>query len=127
MWGVNSSNPNQDPTAMKASVSPLLLSSLFLLGIPAAAAADAQANWTQYCKNCHGADGAGHTQAGRMKHVKNLTSAEYQKTFTDEKAASQITGGFKDASGKERMPGFGDRLTKPEIQALVGYVRLLQK
>jgi cytochrome c553 len=112
---------------MKLSVSPLLLSTLILVCGPVAQAADAPANWAQYCKNCHGMDGAGHTKAGRMKQVKDMTSAAYQKTFTDAQAAKQIKGGFTDSNGKERMRAFGDKLSDAEVQALVSYVRLLQK
>ena len=56
------------------------------------------------CHVCHGPDGAGHTKAGRMKGVKDLTDPKYQAGFTDEQAAARIKDGLKDAdTGKEKM------------------------
>lgn len=88
--------------------------------------ADAADNWKTNCAACHGADGAGHTKAGRMAQVKNLTDPKYQATFTDEQAAKQIKEGFKDSTGKEKMKAFGDVFSGDEIKALVDYVRSLQ-
>jgi cytochrome c553 len=107
--------------------SPLLAAAAFAALAAAAAAADAPANWTANCAACHGADGAGHTKAGRIARVKNMTDAAYQATFTDEQAANQIKNGFKDPTGKERMKAFGDTLAPDEINALVAYVRSLKK
>jgi mono/diheme cytochrome c family protein len=56
-----------------------------------------------------------------------MTNPAYQKTFTDEQAANQIKNGLKDASGKERMRAFGDKLSDDDIKVLVSYVRSLQK
>jgi len=103
-----------------------LVSALVLCGA-AAHAADPVENWAKNCAACHGKDGAGHTKAGRMVHVKDMTDAQYQKSFTDEQAAKQIKGGLKDANGKEKMKAFGDVLTDADITALVGYIRSLRK
>ena len=97
-----------------------------MLGATSAFSAEAKDNWTKNCAACHGPDGAGHTKAGRMAQVKNMTDPKYQATFTDEQAAKQIKEGFKDSTGKERMKAFGDTLSDDEIKALVGYVRSLQ-
>lgn len=98
-----------------------------ILSLSAAAlhAGDPKPNWTQNCAGCHGADGAGHTKAGRMVQVKNLTDPACQHSFTDAQAAAQIKNGFKDASGKEKMKAFGDKLSDAEIADLVTYVRSL--
>ena len=103
-----------------------LIAALALCAIAARAAEPAD-NWAKNCAACHGKDGAGHTKTGRMVKVKDMTDAQYQKTFTDEQAANQIKNGFKDATGKEKMKAFGDALSDAEIKALVGYVRSLQK
>lgn len=92
-----------------------------------ARATGAAENWKANCAACHGADGAGHTKAGRMAGVKDMTDAAYQKTFTDEQAMAQIKNGFKDAKGKQKMKAFGDKLNDEEIKALVAYVRGLSK
>jgi cytochrome c553 len=89
--------------------------------------ADAADNWKTNCAACHGADGAGHTKAGRMVRVKDMTDANYQKTFTDDQAAKQIKGGLTDPSGTERMKAFGDKFSDADIAALVAYIRSLQK
>ena len=98
-----------------------------IAALVAARAAEPADNWVKNCAACHGKDGAGHTKAGRMKQVKDMTDPQYQKSFTDQQAASQIKNGFKDAAGKERMKAFSDALSDAEIQALVGYVRALRK
>ena len=98
-----------------------------ILGAASLHAAEANDNWTKNCAACHGPDGAGHTKAGRMAQVKNMTDAAYQKTFTDEQAAKQIKQGLKDPAGKEKMKAFGDKFTDAEVGALVAYVRAFQK
>jgi cytochrome c553 len=102
------------------------LASFLILGA-AARADDAAANWTKNCAACHASDGTGHTKAGRMARVKNMTDPNYQKTFTDEQAATQIKSGFTDKTGKERMKAFGDKFSNDEVNALVRYVRSFQK
>ncbi len=99
---------------------------LVLLG-GVARSAEIPENWSKNCASCHGPDGAGHTKAGRMAQVKDMTSADYQKTFTDEQATKQIKEGFKDSSGKEKMRAFADKLSDDDVKALVAYVRSLSK
>lgn len=98
-----------------------------LFACPTAGAADAASNWKANCAACHGPDGGGHTKAGRMARVKDLTKPEYQATFTDAQAAAQIKNGLKDSTGKERMKGFGDKLSDDDIAALVALVRGFKK
>jgi mono/diheme cytochrome c family protein len=97
-----------------------------MLGATSAFCAEAKDNWAKNCAACHGPDGAGHTKAGRMAQVKNLTDPKYQATFTDEQATKQIKEGLKDSTGKEKMKAFGDVFSDAEIKALVDYVRSLQ-
>jgi cytochrome c553 len=112
---------------MKTLATPLFLAAVLTVGVTAAKSADIPDNWAKDCAACHGSDGAGHTKAGRMAQVKDMTNPAYQKTFTDEQAANQIKNGLKDASGKERMRAFGDKLSDDDIKVLVSYVRSLQK
>lgn len=99
-----------------------------LFGAATLSAADATDVWAKNCAACHGKDGAGHTKAGRMARVKDMTSPQYQKGFTDEQAAAQIKGGLKDpSSGRIRMKAFGDVLTDDQVKDLVAYVRSLRK
>jgi mono/diheme cytochrome c family protein len=98
-----------------------------ILSAAVARAAGAADNWAKNCIACHGADGAGHTKAGRMKGVKDMTDAQYQKGFTDDEAAARIKDGLNDASGNSKMKAFGDTLSGDEIKDLVAYVRSLKK
>jgi cytochrome c553 len=101
--------------------------SLFLLAASAGYSADAPDSWGQNCASCHGADGAGHTKAGKMLGAKNLTDGAYQKTFTDDEAFQAIKEGFKDPTGKEKMKPFSAKLSDDDIKALAAYVRTLAK
>jgi mono/diheme cytochrome c family protein len=101
--------------------------SLFLLAATAGYAADAPEAYTKNCASCHGADGAGHTKAGKMLGAKDLTDAAYQKTFTDDDATKSLKEGLKDASGKTKMKPFADKLSDDDIKTVVAYVRTLAK
>ena len=90
-------------------------------------AAEPLENWTTHCASCHGKDGKGMTKAGRQAGVKDLTDAAHQKSFTDEKAFSQIKQGMKDEKGKERMKPFAEKMSDDEIKALVTYLRAFSK
>jgi len=100
---------------MKKLVIPTIAAAILAGAAPRLAAADANDNWTKNCASCHGPDGTGHTKAGRMAQVKDMTDAKYQAAFTDEQAAKQIKEGFKDASGKEKMKSFADKFSDDEI------------
>jgi len=101
--------------------------SIFLLAASAGYAADTPAAWGANCAACHGADGAGHTKAGKMLGAKDLTDAAYQKTFSDDEAAKALKEGLTDASGKVKMRPFADKLSDDDIKTLVAYVRTLAK
>ena len=108
---------------MKLLAIPAIAAAALLAATPRLSAADAKDNWTKNCASCHGPDGAGHTKAGRMAQVKDMSDAKYQGTFTDEQALKQIKEGFKDSTGKERMKAFADKFSDDEVKALVAYVR----
>jgi mono/diheme cytochrome c family protein len=98
-----------------------------LVAAPVMFGADASANYTQYCASCHGKDGAGHTKAGRLLKVRDLTDAQVQKSFTDEVAIKDLTGGLLDKDGNVQMKPMKDKISDDEIKALVAYVRTLVK
>jgi mono/diheme cytochrome c family protein len=101
--------------------------SILLLAAAAARAADAPDTYAKNCSSCHGADGAGHTRAGKMLGAKDLTDAAYQKTFTDDQAFTALKTGLTDDAGKAKMKPFADKLSDDEIKTLVTYVRTLAK
>jgi len=111
---------------MKNSIT-LGIASFALLAAPAVLCADTGDNYAKYCASCHGSDGAGHTKAGRLLKVKDLTDAQYQKTFTDETAFKDLKEGSQDKDGKVQMKPMKDKLSDDEIKALVAYVRTMAK
>lgn len=83
-------------------------------------AADGSALYASKCVICHAKNGAG-TPAWRAKGQPDLSTAEWQRTHTDEEIAIRIR------DGKGKMPGFGKKLSDEEIKALVKQVRTLRK
>lgn len=104
----------------------VLAISLLISSAASLQAADVAANWKKHCGSCHGKDGKGKTKAGRKAKAKDLTDAEYQGKYTDEKMFQQIKEGMK-VDGKEKMKAYGDKLNDDEIKALVAFVRKLKK
>ncbi len=90
--------------------------------VPAALAADAKANWGQYCAKCHGADGKGQTKMGQKLGIKDYTDAKVQAEFSDEEALKAIREGSKDKNGKTLMKPV-EGLAPEEMEALVQYIR----
>jgi len=72
------------------------------------------------CAVCHGPDAKGQGPMGKSLHVPDLTSPEVQKQ-SDAELADTIT------KGKNKMPAYGDKLSKEQIGQLVAYVRDLAK
>ena len=105
----------------------LAIGSSALLAAPVMFGADAGANYAQYCASCHGKDGAGHTKAGRLLKVRDLTDAQVQKSFTDVVAVKDLTDGLQDKDGNVQMKPMKDKLSDDEIKAVVAYVRTLVK
>jgi competence protein ComEA len=77
-------------------------------------AADSANLYKTKCAGCHGADGAGKSTMKntdlRATEVQEQTEAQLQEAVT---------------SGKEKMPGFKDKLSKEQIAGLITYVRSL--
>ena len=72
------------------------------------------------CLMCHGADGKGSTPMGQALKVVNLDDPAVVK-MSDAELINSIS------KGKKSMPAFGPRLTPPQIESLVSYIRTLQK
>ena len=98
-----------------------------LLAYPSARAATAAENWTHHCASCHGEDGAGKSKMGRKVGAKDLTSAEYQKSFTDDQLFEHLKSGENGPDGKVKMKAYGDTLSPDELKGLVAFVRSLAK
>jgi mono/diheme cytochrome c family protein len=91
-----------------------------MLSLTAHAENDGAALFQSNCQMCHGADGKGNTPTGKAFNVVNLHSSAVMKMSDADLAA--IIG-----HGKDKMPAFAGRLTAPEIENLVSYIRILQK
>jgi mono/diheme cytochrome c family protein len=88
-------------------------------------AGDPATNWSESCARCHGPDGRGQTKIGHRLKIKDLTSSTFQARLSSERILETITEGKLDASGKERMPSFREKLPEEDRRALVDYIRTL--
>ena len=82
---------------------------------------DAAALYDKKCATCHGKDGRAKTFKARFKPVRDLTDAAWQAEVSDERLFNSIT------AGRGKMPAFGKKLSKEQIESLVAYVRGLKK
>ncbi len=79
-----------------------------------------------HCSSCHG-DGSGNGHiAGTLKVLpRNLKLVEWQSSVSDQHIARVIReGGFAMKLSPD-MPAFRDKLSEPEVQLLVYYLRKL--
>jgi cytochrome c6 len=103
---------------IKASLPVLGLALLFCTS---SFAADTGADtFKSKCAMCHGATGAGDTAMGKKMNLRDLGSADVQKQSDDE-LSGIIT------NGKDKMPKYGEKLSKDQISDLVKYIRTLKK
>lgn len=93
-----------------------------MLGLPLASfAGDGGADlFKSKCAMCHGPDGTGKTMMGQKLNIPDLHSADVQK-----KSDADLTTII--VKGKNKMPSYETKLTKAEIDCLVGYIRDLAK
>ena len=89
---------------------------------PAAGAVDAKALWTKNCGSCHGPDAKGKTKMGEMLKIRDMTDPAVHATLTRDTVMKSMKEGVKDASGKQVMKPYADRLSEAEIGALADYV-----
>lgn len=92
---------------------------LCLLSSVAAAQSHVATLFASNCLVCHGADGEG-TPTGKALKAAGFHSPAVKK-MSDAGLAAIIR------NGKNNMPAFGNRLTSPQIENLVSYIRALQK
>jgi mono/diheme cytochrome c family protein len=108
---------------MQAIVSRLILAGV-ALGLILQAAAQAQDDAAKVfktnCVLCHSANGSGDTTAGKALKAKDLRSPEVRK-LTNAALIEVIS------KGKDKMPGFADRIQPDDIKKLAAYVRYLGK
>jgi mono/diheme cytochrome c family protein len=72
------------------------------------------------CMMCHGGDGSGSTPAGKAMGAIPFKSPALLKASTADLVAATT-------NGKGKMPAYGNKLTARQIEAVIAYVRTLQK
>ena len=72
---------------------------------------------------CHGKDGKARNLSARLLSVKGLSVS----TIAEAGIVKQITEGWKDPKGKQKMPPFNTKLSAEEIQSLVPIVMGFRK
>jgi len=83
--------------------------------------AAAKVLYADNCARCHGADGRGQTAMGRAFAAPNLADARWWKK--ERPTDKRLTASIRDGRAQQRMPAFGQQLSKSEIAALVHLVR----
>lgn len=76
--------------------------------------------WNKHCKSCHGEDGKAQTKTGKAEKIEDMSTAEWQAEWTDEKAKKIILEGSKD---NKKMKGFKAKLKDEEVDALIKHMR----
>lgn len=87
-----------------------------------------KATYQSQCRRCHGEDGAGKTAMGRRLNAKDYSDPAVQDALTDEAFKKSVIEGYKDpTSGREVMPGAGDKINAEQLADLLAYFRTLRK
>jgi len=91
------------------------------VGASSAKAFEASSVFNSKCASCHGKDGRARSLHGKHEHARDLTSAEWQDSVSDERIYNSIS------NGKGKMPAFKKKLSDSQIDELVNYVRRFRK
>jgi mono/diheme cytochrome c family protein len=121
------------PAATRASASPDPVSSARYLSlvdnmpIAPTAATTGPALYQQICANCHGTTGQGDGWNARYLPVRPTMHADatYMSSRPDGTIYDGISGGGAILNRSNRMPAFGEMLSRTEIRSLVAYIRTL--
>jgi Cytochrome c, mono- and diheme variants len=82
---------------------------------------DAKSVYNSKCASCHGRDGRARSAHARHEKARDLSSAEWQDSVSDERIYNSIS------NGKGKMPGFKKKLSDAQMDELVSYVRRLKQ
>ncbi len=81
---------------------------------------DIPALWKSKCASCHGEDGKAQTKQGKKEKIADMSTAEWQSEWTDEKQKKIISEGSKD---NNKMKAFKNKLSEAQIDGLVKHTR----
>ena len=79
--------------------------------------------YRKYCVACHGSDGRAKTSKGKFSHARDLTDAQWHEDVSDERIFNSIMNG---RNVRGNMPAFSDKLSEPEAESLVSFVRRMR-
>jgi mono/diheme cytochrome c family protein len=124
--------PGKDDSGGKAMK---LFAIAALLLTPVMAMADgakdpkAERLWKSKCASCHGADGKGQTEQGKKMSMHDLTTAAWQKSFSDAKIKDVINTGVDEQKEgvHKQMDAYKDKLKPEQVDQLVAFCRSLGK
>ena len=99
--------------------------------IPAAGGAvlSPEQRYEQLCATCHGSAGDGNGPAGQALNPKprNFTDVAWQNATDDGRIHKVIKEGGSSVGLSALMAAWGSKITDPEIDALVAYIRKFKK
>ena len=103
----------------------LLFGTALLLAAAPAFADDIEKTWKAKCGTCHGADGKAQTEKGKKDQIADMTTADWQKKFTDAQIKEAIEKGVKKEEGgkTKKMEAYAAKLKPEQIDELVKHVR----
>ena len=103
----------------------ILILAALAMGALAVQAEDAKVNWAAKCAVCHGKEGKGDTKIGQKMGARDYSDAKVQASLTDDQIFAAIKDGYK-KDDKLIMKGFAEKMTEPEMKALVTFMRTLK-
>lgn len=68
------------------------------------------------CARCHGADGQGDTESGRLYDVPDISGGRMRRKSNAKLTSVVMRGG-------KSMPAFSKKLTRKQIASIVSYIR----
>jgi cytochrome c6 len=97
----------------------VILLAVFIAG-PAFAQGSGADNYKAKCAMCHGADGLAATPMGKSMKILSFKDPAMVKASDAQFIAST-------KNGKNKMPAYSGKLTDPQINDVIAYIRTLQK
>ncbi len=81
----------------------------------------AKKDFANNCARCHGIDGRGETELGKLYGTPDMTDRKWQKARSGKRMLNSVQ------NGRGSMPAFGKKLSAAQINGLIGYIRSLRK
>lgn len=76
--------------------------------------------WKARCKSCHGESGKADTKTGRAEEIPDMTTADWQKKWSDEQLRQIILEGSKE---NRKMKPFKQKLTPEQVTGVIAFIR----